>query len=256
MLFCSPDQGVSTMARAVITNAAGPTEGFLHHTGIAREESVSETRLVLSARIIDGPFKGERSTMTFIGTFDLETGLARLSEVRETVDGRLHFLFTFDRPFPLEADFPGDLREPIILTGNRFANHLEGMQRADRIFGNAGADELVGMRGGDTLVGGFGADEFIYLRASESTPGRFDTIRDFGRGADVIDLNAVDADEGIRGDQDFDFIGSAGFSGAAGELRIGASGRLVLGDTDGDRAADLLIRLAGAPGTTEDDFIL
>ena len=109
------------MARAVITNAAGPTEFFFHNTGMAREESVSETRLVLSARIIDGPFKGERSTMTFIGTFDLDTGFARVSEVHQAVDGRLHFLFAFDRPLPLDADFPGEFREPITLIGNRFA---------------------------------------------------------------------------------------------------------------------------------------
>ena len=72
----------------------------------------------------------------------------------------------------------------------------------------------------------------------------------------MIDLKAVDADAGTRGNQDFDFIGAASFSGTPGELRIGAGGRLVLGDTDGDRAADLFIRLAGAPGATEDGFIL
>ena len=120
------------MARAVITNAAGPTEFFFHNTGMAREESVSETRLVLSARIIDGPFQGERSTMTFIGTFDLDTGFARVSEVRQSVDGRLHFLFAFDRPLQLEPDFPGEFREPITLTGNRFANHqLTTLKRDD-----------------------------------------------------------------------------------------------------------------------------
>jgi hypothetical protein len=244
------------MATAVITNAAGPTQNLFHTTGIPREELASETRLVLSARIIDGPFKGERSTTTFIGTFDLDSGFARVSEVRETVDGRLHARLAFDRPLPLDAVFLGEFREPITLTGNRFANHLEGLQRADRILGNAGEDDLFGMRGGDTLVGGFGADAFVYLRVADSTPGRPDTIRDFGAGADIIDLGAVDAHEGTRGNQGFDFVGDARFSGTAAELRIAGGGRLVLGDTDGDRSPDLVIRLAGAPGAAEDDFIL
>ena len=55
------------MARGIITNAAGPTTGFFHDTGIPRDELASDTDLVVSARILSGPFKGERATVTFIG---------------------------------------------------------------------------------------------------------------------------------------------------------------------------------------------
>ena len=125
---------------------------------------------------------------------------------------------------------------------------------ADRRVANAGADKLSGLRGADDLAGGFGADRFVYLATGDSTADRRDTIRDFGTGADVIDLRAIDAERGA-GNQAFDFIGSDGFGGAAGELRIGG-GSLVLGDTDGDRSADLVIRLVGRPEVGADDFFL
>jgi Ca2+-binding RTX toxin-like protein len=245
------------MLTAIITNAAGPTELFFHEKGVPREESASETRLELSARIVDGPFKGERSTTTFIGRFDLETGFARVSEVRETVDGRLHFLLAFDRPVPIDAVFLGEYFDSVTLTGNRFSNVLVGDRAADRLVGNAGADTLVGLRGADTLVGGFGGDRFVFQSIAESTAAKHDTIRDFGTGADLLDLWAIDADSSARGNQAFDFLGTDGFTANPGELRrVGGGGHFVLGDTDGDGSADLVIRLLGRPPVAEDDFIL
>jgi len=244
------------MAKGIITNAAGPTAGLFHDTGIPRDESRSDTELEMSARILSGPFKGERATITLIGSFNFDTGRHRVSEWRESVDGDLHFSLKMDRPVPLDAIFFGEIREPVELIGNRFANVLEGDRTADRLVGNAGADKLSGLRGADDLVGGFGADRFVYLATAGSTDAKRDTIRDFGTGADVIHLKAIDADRDAAGNQRFDFIGSDGFSGAAGELRIGGDGRLVLGDTDGDRSADLVIRLVGRPDVGADDFIL
>ena len=90
------------MAKGIITNAAGPTTGFFYDTGIPRDESISDTELVVSARILSGPFKGERATVTIIGRFDLETGVARVSEWRESVDGELHFSLKMDRMVPLD----------------------------------------------------------------------------------------------------------------------------------------------------------
>ena len=243
------------MAKGIITNAAGPTTGFFYDTGIPRDELISDTELVLSARILSGPLKGERATVTIIGRFDLETGVARVSEWRESVDGKLHYALKMDRMVPLDAILLNEIREPLTLVGNRFANVLEGDRTADRLVGNAGADKLSGLRGADDLAGGFGADRFVYLATGDSTADRRDTIRDFGTGADVIHLRAIDAERGA-GNQAFDFIGSDGFGGAAGELRIGGGGSLLLGDTDGDRDADLVIRLVGRPDVGVDDFIL
>jgi Ca2+-binding RTX toxin-like protein len=136
------------------------------------------------------------------------------------------------------------------------ANILEGDRTADRFVGNAGDDKLSGLRGADDLAGGFGADRFVDLATADSTSDKRDAIRDFGTGADVIDLKAIDADRDAAGNHAFDFIGSDGFGGTAGELRVGGSGSLVLADTDGDRTADLVVRLADAPGVTADVVIL
>ena len=83
-------------------------------------------------------------------------------------------------------------------------------------------------------------------------------ILDFGNGSDLIDLESIDSDEDAAGNQAFDFIGRAGFSGVAGELRVGRHGddALVLGDTDGDGNADLSIRLEDASSIGADAFLL
>jgi hypothetical protein len=244
------------MAKGIITNAAGPTAGFFHDTSFPRDESLSDTELVVSARILSGPFKGERVTITWIGEFDLDRGIARVAEWRETVDGKLHFSLKLDHAVKLENLLSGDYREPLTLVGNRFANVLEADRTGDKLLGNAGDDKLTGLRGADDLTGGAGADRFIYLGTADSTADKRDAIHDFGTGADVINLKAIDADRDERGNQAFDFIGTEGFSGIAGELRIGGGGSLVLGDTNGDRIADLVIRLVGAPVVAADDFIL
>jgi len=165
-----------------------------------------------------------------------------VSEWRESVDGELHYALKMDRMVPLDAILLNEIREPLTLVGNRFANVLEGDRTADRLVGNAGADKLSGFRGADDLAGGFGADRFVYLGTGDSTADRRDTIRDFGTGA----AEAVRADEVER------LVAGA----AAGELRIGGRGSLLIGDTDGDRDADLVIRLVGRPDVGVDDFIL
>lgn len=246
------------MAKGIIANAAGATTGFFHDTGVPREESISDHALVLSARVLSGPFEGERATITWLGEFDVNAGVAEVREWRESVDGKLHFSLRFDRPVPLEDLLSENFREPLTLIGNRFANVLEGDGTANRLVGNGGADRLVGLRGADDLVGGAGADAFVFRSVRDSTPERRDTIRDFGTGKDLINLKAIDADETHRGNQAFDFIGDGRFSGAAGELRAVVSGKatVILGDTDGDRSADFALRLSGHHTLDADDFVL
>jgi hypothetical protein len=93
---------------------------------------------------------------------------------------------------------------------------------------------------------------------SDSPPGTTDRIRDFAKGADLIDLSRIDADASAAGNQSFSFIGSAAFDGKAGELRFDTSMVLtrVLADVDGDAAADLEIRLDGSVQLVSADFVL
>ena len=70
------------------------------------------------------------------------------------------------------------------VTGNDAANTLVGNGGDDTLAGGAGDDVLDGGVGDDTLTGGGGADVFRYRLAGFGA----DTITDFTRGADVIDL--------------------------------------------------------------------
>ncbi|MEM7506937.1 MAG: calcium-binding protein [Pseudomonadota bacterium] len=157
------------------------------------------------------------------------------------------------------------------LRGNAVGNHLAGGTGSDRLYGRggddtlkgeAGVDKLYGNAGSDIMSGGLGADRFIYYQLSDSRAGvdERDTITDFAAGEDRIELRWIDADTTAAGNQGFDFIGKAGFSGKAGELRFFQAGNdqrsVVLADADGDRIADFEIELLGEIPLTEEDFLL
>ena len=135
-----------------------------------------------------------------------------------------------------------------------------GGEANDSILGGQTGDTVAGGGGGDTMFGNAGNDVFRYNASTDSTPAAQDLIRDFALG-DVIDLSRIDADSLAAGNQAFSFIGSAGFGGRAGELRVEDQRNpiwLVQGDTDGDGAADfeLLLVAVGRHIPTSGDFIL
>ncbi len=149
------------------------------------------------------------------------------------------------------------------ITGNEADNLIDGRAGDDRLSGREGDDTLIGGANtavqvrfaGDTLIGGEGEDVFVYLRSSDM---RNDLIRDFKHDVDTLDLGVLDASRNDRGDQDFDFIGKAKFSGEAGELRyMFEDGKtLLLGDLDGDGRQDFSLKLKSEIRLGEDDFIL
>jgi serralysin len=126
--------------------------------------------------------------------------------------------------------------------GARGDDMLTGNVADNRLIGRAGDDVLSGDAGDDRLTGGSGADTFVFTVA-----GRGDRITDFGRGADRIDLAALDADSTTAGDQAFVLLETGPFTGQAGELRIvaGDGSARLLGDLDGDGVADLRITVTG-----------
>jgi Ca2+-binding RTX toxin-like protein len=148
------------------------------------------------------------------------------------------------------------------VAGGAKGDYFQGGAGDDQLFGLGGNDTLIGGVGTDTLRGGGGKDIFRFESAADSGTGesRQDTILDFQRGFDRIDLSAIDADETSEGNQAFTFVGEAGFSNKAGELRSSAVGEkqwLVEGDTDGDGAADfaILVTVNSAQPLTATDFI-
>lgn len=144
-----------------------------------------------------------------------------------------------------------------------------GGNKADVLSGGAGDDTLSGGKGKDRLTGGLGADQldgnggkdvFIFKTVAQSTLEDADTITGFqgGTKGDRIDLSKIDADTGAQGNNAFEYIGTAAFSGKAGELRIETvdSVASVYGDVDGDGLADFLILLESSSSLRGRDFVL
>ena len=147
---------------------------------------------------------------------------------------------------------------------------LAGGTEDDKLYGRAGGDTLKGDDGNDWLDGGAGRDVFYGGPGSDSfffrdgdfaglTSSTCDQIKDFSQAdGDHIRLSFVDSDATLSGDQAFTFVGTNAFSGTAGELRYEQIGgnTYVSGDTNGDGAADFLIRLDGLHALNASDFVL
>jgi Ca2+-binding RTX toxin-like protein len=114
------------------------------------------------------------------------------------------------------------------------------------------------------LSGGAGNDKFDWDGVGDAGLGSTrDQTLDFTHGQDKLDLSGIDAKGGTQSNDAFSYVGSAVFSGVAGQLRAqvihDASGdyTLVQGDVNGDGVADFEIALVGYTGSlTASDFIL
>ena len=147
------------------------------------------------------------------------------------------------------------------LYGNSESNALWGFDGNDIINGSGGDDVIVGEAGADDLTGGAGKDIFVFNWVSDSTvsaSGR-DTIFDFsGASGDRIELRLADANKFLWDSETFSFIGTAAFSGKAGELRYDkmASDTYIYADLDGDSTADFAIHLDDAVNLSKGSFFL
>lgn len=146
------------------------------------------------------------------------------------------------------------------LLGGGSPDRLEGGAGRDTINGGAGDDQIIGGANKDTLIGGSGSDTFFFadgeVGASASSA---DIVADFDQmEGDKINVRQIDANVGAVGDQNFTFIGADAFTGTAGQIRYLHAGKntFVEGDTDGDGAADFVIRLDGLIDLTAADFVL
>ncbi|MEM9010219.1 MAG: M10 family metallopeptidase [Pseudomonadota bacterium] len=144
------------------------------------------------------------------------------------------------------------------LFGDANPDVILGGQGNDSLFGGEERDTLSGGYGADVMTGGVGFDTFLFENAGETMfRGEADIIRDFGAGSDVINLLAIDAHEGVAGNQPFFFMGSADFTGA-GQLRFvrnGGDGVLV-GTVDADPDIELRIELEGVQSLAASDLLL
>ncbi|MCV9966270.1 hypothetical protein OIU34_30815 [Pararhizobium sp. BT-229] len=132
--------------------------------------------------------------------------------------------------------------------------NLAGSKFADKLTGNTGNNIITGGVGADGMQGGGGADKFVYATLADSTvssTGR-DIIYDFSSN-DRLDLRLLDASTKASGNQAFSFIGTAAFSGSAGQIRYdkAASDTYIYADVNGDKTADFSIRLDDAVTITQ-----
>ena len=79
-------------------------------------------------------------------------------------------------------------------------------------------------------------------------------------GLDLIDLSAIDANSRTANRDDaFRFIGTGGFTGRAGELRVvytSGTEATIMGDVNGDGFSDMEVLLAGTTSISGSSFIL
>ncbi|WP_114947049.1 M10 family metallopeptidase [Microvirga calopogonii] len=149
------------------------------------------------------------------------------------------------------------------LNGTNSGNSLYGQGGDDKLYGRGGNDKLYGSAGNDLLVGGTekdvlfggaGADVFDFNSRKDSLKTARDTIKDFVRGVDHIDLSTIDANSLVSGNQAFSFIGSKAFSGHAGQLKF--SSGVLSGDINGDKMSDFEINVSGVSALAKGDFYL
>lgn len=140
------------------------------------------------------------------------------------------------------------------ITGSAIANQLEGGSGNDILVGNEGNDTMIGGIGVDKLTGGAGNDIFTYLSTKElnAKPANSDTITDFTRGQDKINLSAIDADAADSAKDKFVFVGTS-LQGNAGEVAF--SKGMVMIDTVGVGFATSTITLTGLTTLSSSDFI-
>ncbi|HEX8623834.1 MAG TPA: M10 family metallopeptidase C-terminal domain-containing protein [Allosphingosinicella sp.] len=145
-----------------------------------------------------------------------------------------------------------------VLSGGDGDDELRASAGNDTLNGGDGDDYLIGSAGADIYTGGAGSD-LIQIGFFESGNGAAaDRITDFATGVDTIDVSAWDANRNLAGNQAFTWVGSAAFSGTAGELRTYFDGvnTWVQADRNGDMLADFEILFDGAVTLAGSDFVL
>jgi Ca2+-binding RTX toxin-like protein len=151
------------------------------------------------------------------------------------------------------------------LTGGAEDDVLSGLGGKDKLSGMGGADVLKGGAGVDTLTGGAGPDRFGFASTGEigngTTATTRDVITDFQPGSDRIDLSAIDANGGARGNGSFAFAGSGPLT-AVGQIHVvhatigGVEHTVVEGNVSGGPAPEFRLDLLGNLELAAGDFLL
>ena len=129
----------------------------------------------------------------------------------------------------------------------------------ENAIGSQLGDTIIANQAANRLTGNGGADTFKWVTSADVGTGALaDTIMDFARGSDRLDLSNIDAKPGTLTKDGFSFLGTAAFSHVAGEVRydvVGGSAH-VFADLDGNGVADMEIVVTNVTTFTRADFLL
>ena len=112
------------------------------------------------------------------------------------------------------------------------------------------------------MTGGLGADLLIFQTVADfggNTTSTADCFLDFGAAqGNRLHLSAIDANANTAANDEFTFIGTAAFSGVAGQLRYfqQAGDTFFAGDLNGDSSADFMVHVVGLHTLTAGNFVL
>lgn len=158
-----------------------------------------------------------------------------------------------------------------VLVGLDGSDNLFGDELDDGLYGGGGNDSLDGGSGGDWLQGGAGLDQlrggsgrdmFAFADIGDSGAQVRDVILDFTVNEDKINISIIDADEGLEGNQAFDWGGLvSGLSQAAtmlGMLVYWADNGMtvVQADVAGDDLAPMQLVISGVKSLSPEDFVM
>jgi len=181
----------------------------------------------------------------------LQTFSFKLSD--GTAIAQKNFSILVGKDFAAQSDnnttLTGQMGDDIII-GRGGNDYLRGGQGNDTVIGSDGSDILRGGKGNDILIGNIGSDNltggldndiFRFINVSDSTDSQYDTIMDFVRGQDKIDLSALN----------FDSINQSNATKAQGLEYHFENGQTIIED----QASEFLIRLAGEIQLNNQDFL-
>lgn len=145
-----------------------------------------------------------------------------------------------------------------VVRGGTGVDRLYGGMGNDTLYGDTEADQLIGGRGTDIMYGGAdrARDVFVFTSPLDSPNSTArDVIHNFIRNTDDISLSAIDANTATSGNQTFAWGGKTAGANAVWYATAGGNAT-VFADVNGDRLADLSVRLVGVTSLTASDFIL
>ena len=202
--------------------------------------------------VVSGEFGLDGGTSTSHGsadltTFDNELALGTKSDTNSVID----FIYEYGSGAVYYSTVPLDFYIGSYPAGQAYAKNavhyatslifdgysqIDGTGSADKLYGTADDDVFWSKDGADEIWSGNGFDTFTYTQTYQTDPGSSDTILDFDKSYDAIDISAITNGAGI-------------------ETRL-TNGTLFEIDSDKDGSYEMQWTLDGYTGTADEVTVI